>query len=783
MRLDKAAVVAPFRQDRDRPIAVTVLVEEVERRTGVRLPVAAESPDAARPAIVLAIGGAGDLPAPWRQRLGHLATPGPEGYRLLSDERDGQVLVLGADARGLLFGVGRLLRRLRLQPGEVTLDEPLAATSSPKSQVRGHQLGYRPLNNTYDAWTVAQYDRAIRELALFGANTIEFVPPGADDAGPTAPHMPVDPWRMLTECSRICDRYGLDVSLWYPNEGKDFTSDEGIRRELDERSAIFASMPRLDGLFIPGGDPGGLDPDTLLAWSARVAALLRRHHPNARVCLSAQAFKADDAWLEAFFRHLRAGPDWLDQVAFAPWVRVPLPELRRRVPSRYPIRRYPDITHCLLCQYPVPEWDPAWAMTAGREPITPRPVAMKHIHNLFKDHAIGGVTYSEGVNDDVNKFVWADQDWDPDTPVETTLRDYARLFIAPSLAERVAEGLLALERNWRGPIAQNDRIEETLALWQSIEAQAGERVAHNWRFEMHLLRACFDAFIRRRLTHETALEGRALAALRSAPNGGATAAMAQATALLARRTDEPVAVELHDRCCALADRLWEHIGIQLTTTRHHGQRTVRGAFLDSIDVPLNDEAWLLERFAAIREMDAEGARDEALRAVAHRTDPGAGGVYDNFGAAPTRGRVEPGRGSRADPGFYATPLIVFSLRPGPGEPLAWRSAVSTLYDPPLTIRYDGLRLRTPHTLRVTYQPDPWGHRIRLTANTRLLHDWLEVRGQCRTETFTVPADLLADGRLELVWASGDGELGPRVAELWLIPTPDRDEAAPPEGLS
>jgi hypothetical protein len=40
------------------------------------------------------------------------------------------------------------------------------------------------LNNTYEACTAAQFEQYIRELAIFGANTIEFVPPGADDVSP-----------------------------------------------------------------------------------------------------------------------------------------------------------------------------------------------------------------------------------------------------------------------------------------------------------------------------------------------------------------------------------------------------------------------------------------------------------------------------------------------------------------------------------------------------------------------------------------------------------------------
>ena len=39
------------------------------------------------------------------------------------------------------------------------------------------------------------------------------------------------------------------------------------------------------------------------------------------------------------------------------------------VPAQYPIRHYPDITHSRQCQFPVPDWDVAYALTEGRESI------------------------------------------------------------------------------------------------------------------------------------------------------------------------------------------------------------------------------------------------------------------------------------------------------------------------------------------------------------------------------------------------------------------------------
>jgi len=766
--LSGAVVVSPRgRSDRE-AVAVAVLEDEIRKRSGLSLSQGHALPAGTRASLVVGTESSlADLVRPWLDRLDALPRPGAEGWRLLAvgGERP-VVLVVGADARGMLYGVGGLLRRLRLRQRAAALVEEVCLSTTPRSALRGHQLGYRPLNNTYDAWTVGQYEQYIRELALFGANTIEFVPPGADDIAPTAPHMPVDPYEMLVACSRICDAYGLDVSLWYPNEGEDYRDPDCVAEELAEREGIFSRMPRLDALFIPGGDPGDLDPDTLFTWSERVAALLRKHHPRAKVCLSSQSFRITDEWLAGFYARVREEPDWLDSIAFAPWERDSLPVLRERIPLRYPIRRYPDITHCHLCQYPVPKWDLAFAMTESREPINPRPVAQKHIHNLFREYAVGSVTYSEGVNDDVNKFVWADQEWDPTGPVETTLKDYARFFIDPDCADEAARGLLALERNWEGPLAQNEGVEETLALWQAIERRASGRLPGNWRFEMGLLRAYYDAYLRRRLLSETALERRAMAALRSAPRTNLRSAVDEAERILQHTPAQPVARDLKERCDDLADRLWEHIGLQLTTTRHHGQRTIRGAFMDSIDLPLNDRDALLEQFAHIRTVEDEAEAARAVSAIVNRTDPGPGGFYDDFGSPASWRRVQPGRGWHDDPAFHFTPLVEYHLS---AKPLAWRSAVTTRVGTPLTVVYEGLDPGSSYVLRVTYQPSPWPYSVRLTANaTHLVHDCLAMKKHCWTEEFDIPADVLAGGTLQLTWTTRNGELGARVAELWLI---------------
>ncbi|MGA2134905.1 MAG: hypothetical protein ABSH50_21675, partial [Bryobacteraceae bacterium] len=123
----------------------------------------------------------------------------PEGYAIRSSAHE--VAISGSDSRGILFGIGRLLRELRIARGSIQLSDGFAENSAPRYPLRGHQLGYRPKSNTYDAWSVPVFEQYIRDLAVFGSNAVELIPPRSDDAA-DSPH-----FRHCTveDCS-WCDR-------------------------------------------------------------------------------------------------------------------------------------------------------------------------------------------------------------------------------------------------------------------------------------------------------------------------------------------------------------------------------------------------------------------------------------------------------------------------------------------------------------------------------------------------------------------------------------------------
>jgi hypothetical protein len=766
--------------------AIAALIDEVAKRSGI---VWSNKHECTEPDVpVIAVGTTESLREVDGLELpGGLAQLKPEGYILRASSGAAQpaVIVAGADARGVLYGVGKLLRQLRWSEGTVRLDGELDIVTSPSSALRGHQLGYRPKNNAFDAWSIGQFDQYIRELAFFGANSIEILPPRTDDR-PSGPLMKVEPLEMMIGIARVIDSYGLDTWIWYPNMGDDYSDPETVRAELAEREDIFAKLPRIAALFIPGSDPGKLDPDPLFAWSEKVALLLRRYHPEAKIWLSPQIMRYDSAaWMEAFYRQVSLEPEWLGGIVFGPHVDVPLPELRRLIPDRYPIRRYEDITHNYHCQYPVVDWDSAYALTLGRESCNPRPVAHKHIHNVLAPYAIGNICYSEGINDDVNKFVWSDQDWDPATPVIDTITDYAKLFIDSDRAEAIARGLLALEDNWVGPLAANAGVEVTLAQWRQLERESSGRVLACYRFQMHLLRAYFDAYTKRRLAYETELEYAAREALREAPATGSLMAIERAERLLGRAKTEPVSADYRLRCEQLADDLFAGIGYQLTVTRHYARSQGRGAFMDAIDAPLNDVRWLRAQFAAIRREREERDRLAALERALDRTNPGPGGYYDHLGSERGFRRVDRGEGWEADPGYLRSPRIAHAMHllsmseerqnELGGIPLAWVAHANALLDTPIVVRYDRLDPAAGYTVKAVYVGETSGNTprdcwVRMTANDRFVLDEAAAvkAGTVTIRECAVPAEAYRDGKLALTFARIRGFKRLNVAEVSLI---------------
>ena len=712
-------------------------------------------------------------------------TARPEGFRI---ERAGDSLtVTGNDARGVLYGVGWLLRHLEVRRCSVLLPDALLdggpVRSAPHYPLRGHQIGYRPKTNSYCGWTVAEWERYIRELAIFGANAVEVIPPVSDDAA-DSDHFPLPQIDTMREVSAIADRYDVDLWVWFPALESDYGDEEAVRRALADWKEVFAALPRVDAVFIPGGDPGSTPARLLLALAERQKASLCDLHPRAQVWVAPQGFHGADE--DHFYAALEHGLDWLDGVIFGPWIHMTAEAFRARVPARYPVRLYPDITHCWSCQYPVPDWDPALAACQGREPINPRPTDQARIFALTAPHSIGALTYCEGNNDDLNKMVWSALLWDPAADVSAVLREYGRLFAHPDLADGVASAILGLEANWRGPLLANGTVTTTLLRAQALERAAPPRVLKSWRLLQLLYRAYSDAYIRERLLAETAAQSRAYGELRRAGDLGARAACRRALAILDEAAAAARQGEVRARVYALAEALFQSVHAQLSVPRYGAQAVRRGASLDGLEYPLNDRLWLHERCAEIDELTTEPARLTAIEEVLTRTDPGPGGRYDNLGAPAEQAHLVSGPGFSNDPSFLDSALRGFAI-PYPAEaiPYAWLSQAESIGHGPLSLRYDGLDAAASYRVVVVYggerraggsQP-----RVRMEAEgadgaVHTVHGWLAKPDPRGPMTFQVPGGATAEGSvtLRILHESGGGAgRGAQVSEVWLQRT-DRE---------
>ncbi len=618
--LSHARIVVLNPQAKVEAKAAAMLRDEVDKRTRIGLEFAAKLPPGNEPVIL--IGTAEELAREsLRPPAGCQVPAVPDACAVWVDtaRRAGPtVCVAGYDLRGTVFAVGRLLRLAEMDRDKLQLDAQTRVATAPKFPLRGHQLGYRPKTNAYDGWTLAMWEQYYRDMMVFGMNAVELIPPRSDDA-PDSPHFPKPPMEMMVAMSQLADDYGLDVWIWYPCLDKDYSDPKTVQFALGEQEAVFKKLPRIDAVFFPGGDPGDTRPDLLLALIEKSKKVLNQYHPKAQVWVSPQGFDRFGmahrrGWLKMFLDLVQTNPPaWLDGVVFGPQVETSLPNLRREVPSRYPIRQYPDITHSRGCQYAVPGWDRAFSTTEGRETINPRPQGYAKIFRSLQTYSTRFITYSEGCNDDFNKVLWSCLGWDPDMPVEEIAREYGRYFISGRYEEQFGRGLLALEQDWVGPLIANEGVTNTVRLFQEMEKHATPQEKLNWRFQEGLYRAYYDGYIRERLIYETGLEKQAREVLKTAPQIGVAAALEQADKILDKATKEPVGTDLRARVFELGEALFQSIHMQLSVPRYQAIAVGRGANLDEIDKPLVHLGDMKKRVQEIRELGSEA---DKLRAVA-----------------------------------------------------------------------------------------------------------------------------------------------------------------------
>ncbi len=729
--------------------ASAILQEEIEKRTGIRWPVVDDWSPSSQYTLALALSGSKKMAGKTvPTRIGKKYEENhPEGYRIFFEDKI--LWIIGADSRAIIFGIGELLRNAQMTKGRIMIDESLDIATSPAYPLRGHQLGYRNTANSYDAWSVDQYDQYIRELVLFGTNAIENIPPlqGADNS----PHFKISRKQMNIKMSEICNKYDIEYWVWTPATVD--LKDQDLRQEqLALHEANYKDIPRLDNVFFPGGDPGHNHPREVMPFLKDLHSRLIKYHPDAGIWISLQGFSQEQ--IDFFYQYLQEyQPTWLRGVVSGP-SSPSISETRYRLPSQYRHRHYPDITHNVRCDYPALNFDQAFALTIGREGINPQPVYYAQIHGKYAPFTDGFVSYSDGCHDDVNKFIWSQRGWDPHKSVVDILKNYAKFFFSPTLEDQASAGILGLEENWKGSIVDNGSIETTLSFWQDLEAEHPE-LADNWRWQMLVLRAYYDAYIRRRKINESQLEKNANKMLLQVKELGSDHVMNQALDIVNRAETNPIEKEMRQTIEKYCLALYESIGLQTSVEKYKASNAQRGCILDFVDYPLNNRWWLAYQFKLIDEMSSEEEKVDQILAIAKWENPGPGSYYDDVSNIANSPHVTTTVYDAVDFGWWDDGYC------------RWRLSSQVYQNDPI-LEYEDLDPNARYLIRVTGFGDALirvdGERLEPLAYDKELEGFKE---------FIVPRHVVGDGKMTVTFDRPEEshlrwKYFSRISDVWLI---------------
>ena len=449
----------------------------------------------------------------------------PEGFEI-ADRDGGGVLITGADDHSVMYGLGKFLRTSRFDEGGFA-PSPWRGTSAPEGSFRAIYAATH-FNNFYEAAPAEEVSAYIEELALWGANTVIVHFPtwsftGFDD--PEALRNLEQTQRLLRAAKAIGMKAGLvqcpnqrfttapqamraapnrDESKRRGNMGVNCcpSTPEGMAYLRGVYTQLFQEYRDigLDYLICWPYDEGGCGCETCAPWGAKafpelsknIAAIGRETFPEMKVILSTWVYDVPPSgeW-EGLSALLESNHAWLDGIMCDDHFDFPRYPLDHGVPAGLPLYNFPEIS--------------MW----GRGPwgafgANPLPARYERLWKQVRGKVSGGMPYSEGIFEDINKAICFQFYWNRDVTAEDTLREYAAYEFAPAVADLAVEAVRLLESTWekRGP-----ESEEAFRLLERADAMLSPRAKTAWRWRILYLRGLIDSQI---VAQSGKIEGEAL---------------------------------------------------------------------------------------------------------------------------------------------------------------------------------------------------------------------------------------------------------------------------------
>lgn len=401
--------------------------------------------------------------------------PGDEGFHIVVADNHGWAadvfpdtkrlaVVSGRDSRGLLYGLGKLLRLGDFADGGFVIS-PQSCVETPATSQRGVYFATH-FNNYYERAPVEELEAYVEDMALWGFNAIwtwfdmNWYPEGFWED-------PEDPGTQMLNRIRMVNAkarsLGLTAGLTaIANEGFQEQPPEGLRADMSVRRGGFYP----DSTICPSA-PGGMEMilknrrkvleligpiDAYVTWpfdqgscgcpecspwaekfmeiNPAIAEEVRRLNPDVAFHVSTWYFTDDEM---AMVRSVMdEGAAWFDGVVTeTKWAGEFEP------PASYDRIVFPEISMegSLFCGY-------------GASGANPMPTKCVEQARQAAAHGYGSMLYSEGVYEDVNKIVWGSALWEPGRDLKDIVGEYARFYFGPDRVADWRDLILGLEQTW-----------------------------------------------------------------------------------------------------------------------------------------------------------------------------------------------------------------------------------------------------------------------------------------------------------------------------------------------
>lgn len=452
-------------------------------------------------------------------------TIGKDGYRIESDGK--KTSVIGSTDLGVLYGLGKLLRLADYADGFAA--PVIVETFVPTSPFRGIQFDTH-FGNFYHMAPEDELSTYVQDIILWGINYVDVVFPFIDFKDWDDPEMEkiTGQIKIIYKTAKALGvKVGVEVvpnqdfivfnekikGIPVPDDTKCRAyhghnicpNKEGAMEYIRTKTygKLFAYFKErdivMDFLCFWPYDEGGCGCEKCYPWGARgylksskaIYEIAKEYLPDVEVILSTWLFdtSGENEW-EGLDKVLSESNDWVDYILADSRDAFPRYPLEQGVPGNLPLLSYPEISMWAL--YP-------W----GGYGANPLPERFEMLWNQVKGHVAGGIPYSEGIFDDLNKIVTTAFFWNCDTTANDTVREYLNYEMGPAVHDDVREIIRIIEHNqtitapgftgkWANTKADVALAKQAVDLIAVVEAKLPDWAKNEWRWRMIAIRAELD---------------------------------------------------------------------------------------------------------------------------------------------------------------------------------------------------------------------------------------------------------------------------------------------------